>query len=242
MPGPPVQEDTLAERTLEQPAKRWARNYETIYILRPNVDSDEVAKVAKRVRDVMDRMGGKLTKVDVWGKRRLAYHIGNYTRGIFVYLGYSAHGDLIAELERNLRLLDPIIRYQTIVVEDGIELDEVEIDASEVEWADIELGDDDDDEPTTAERLGMEDRSAKEEKAEAKGDDAEGDSDEEKAEAKDDSDEEKAEAKDDSDEEKAEAKDDSDEEKAEAKSDDAEGDDAKEEEPKKAEAKSEEEE
>ncbi len=215
----------MAERTLEQPAKRWARNYETIYILRPNVDSDDVAKVAKRVRDVMDRNGGKLTKVDVWGKRRLAYHIGNYTRGIFVYLGYSAHGDLIAELERNLRLLDPVIRYQTIVFDERIDLDEVEIDASEVEWADIELGDDDDDEPTTAERLGMEDRSAKEEKAEAKGD----------------SDEEKAEAKDDSDEEEAEAKSDSDEEKAEAKSDDAEGDDAKEDESAKGDAKKEEE-
>lgn len=211
----------MAERTLEQPAKRWARNYETIYILRPNVDKDEVAKVAKRVTDVMEREGGKLTKVDVWGKRRLAYHIGNYTRGIFVYLGYSAHGDLIAELERNLRLLDPVIRYQTIVMDERVDLDDVEVDASEVEWADIELGDDDDDEPTTAERLGMEDRSAKEEKAEAK----------------DDSDE-----SDDSDEEKAEAKDDSGDEKAEAKSDDAEGDDAKEEEPEKADAKSEEEE
>ena len=162
----------MAERTLEQPAKQWARNYETIYILRPNVDSDDVAKVATRVRDVMDRMGGKLTKVDVWGKRRLAYNIGNFTRGIFVYLGYSAHGDLIAELERNLRLLDPVIRYQTIVVEDHVDLDAVEVDASEVEWADIELGDDDDDEPTTAERLGMAERT------EAKADSDESDSSE----------------------------------------------------------------
>ncbi len=162
----------MAERTLEQPAKKWARNYETIYILRPNVDSDDVAKVATRVKDVMDRMGGKLTKVDVWGKRRLAYNIGNFTRGIFVYLGYSAHGDLIAELERNLRLLDPVMRYQTIVVEERIDLEEVQIDASEVEWADIELGDDDDDEPTTAERLGMEER-----KVEAKSDDSDESSD-----------------------------------------------------------------
>ena len=186
----------MAERTLEKPAKKWARNYETIYILRPNVDSDDVGKVATRVRDVLDRTGAKLTKVDVWGKRRLAYNIGNFTRGIFVYVGYSAHGDVIAELERNLRLLDPVMRYQTIVVEERIDLDEVEIDAAEVEWADIELGDDDDHEPTTAERLGMEER------REAKSDD----SDDKKAEAKsDDSDDEKAEAKsdDDSDEKKS---------------------------------------
>jgi len=185
LPGPSVQEDTLAERTLEQPAKKWARNYETIYILRPNVDTDDVAKVASRVKDVMDRMGGKLTKVDVWGKRRLAYNIGNFTRGIFVYLGYSAHGDLIAELERNLRLLDPVMRYQTIVLEERVDLDAVEIDASEVEWADIELGDDDDDEPTTAERLGMAER---EEKVEAKSDDDSDDDSEDSDDSDDDSD------------------------------------------------------
>ena len=163
----------MAERTLEQPAKRWARSYETIYILRPDVDPDDVAKVANRVKDVMDRMGGKLTKVDVWGKRRLAYNIGKFTRGIFVYLGYSAHGDLIAELERNLRLLEPVMRYQTIVLEERVDLDAVEIEAAEVEWAEIELDDDDDDEPTTAERLGMAER---EEKVEATSDDPEGES------------------------------------------------------------------
>ncbi|MBO6939147.1 MAG: 30S ribosomal protein S6 [Deltaproteobacteria bacterium] len=183
----------MAERTLEQPAKKWARNYETIYILRPNVEADDVAKVATRVKDVMDRMGGKLTKVDVWGKRRLAYNIGNFTRGIFVYLGYSAHGDLIAELERNLRLLDSVMRYQTIVVDERIDLDEVTVDASEVEWADIELGDDDDDEPTTAERLGMEERA---EKAEAKSDD---DSDEDSDDSDSDSDDDDDDSDDDDD-------------------------------------------
>ena len=156
--GANVQEDQLAERTLEKPAKKWAREYETIYILRPNVATEEAAKVAGRVRDVMSKMGGKLTKVDIWGKRRLAYNIGNYTRGIFVYVAYAAHGDLIAELERNLRLLEPVIRYQTIVIDEQVDLDTVEVDAGEIEFADIEQSDDDEEEPSTAERLGMAER------------------------------------------------------------------------------------
>ena len=156
--GANVQEDQLAERTLEKPAKKWAREYETIYILRPNVATEEAAKVAGRVRDVMSKMGGKLTKVDIWGKRRLAYNIGNYTRGIFVYVAYAAHGDLIAELERNLRLLEPVIRYQTIVIDEQVDLDTVEVDAGEIEFADIEESDDDEEEPSTAERLGMAER------------------------------------------------------------------------------------
>lgn len=166
----------MAERTLEQPAKTWAREYETIYILRPNVETEEAAKVAGRVRDVMEKMGGKLTKVDTWGKRRLAYSIGKFSRGIFVYLSYAAYGDLVAELERNLRLLDPVIRYQTIVLADRVELDQVTVEDSEIEFSDIEQTDDDDDEPTTAQRLGMEER-ARDDRSESRSDDDE-DSDE----------------------------------------------------------------
>ena len=166
----------MAERTLEKPAKKWAREYETIYILRPNVETEEANKVATRVRDVLERTGAKLTKVDVWGKRRLAYDIGKFTRGIFVYVGYAAHGDVVAELERNLRLLETVMRYQTIVVADRIDLDEVEVDSSEIEFAEIEQSEDEDDEPTTAERLGMEERTREEPAAaKAKADDSDSD-------------------------------------------------------------------
>ncbi len=160
----------MAERTLEQPAKKWAREYETIYILRPGVETEEATKVSTRVRDVMERMGGKLTKVDTWGKRRLAYTIGKHTRGIFVYVSYVAYGDLVAELERNLRLLESVIRYQTIVVADRVDLEQVTVDTSEIEFAEIEDSDDEDDEPTTAERLGMEERVR--ESAEARSDES----------------------------------------------------------------------
>ena len=160
----------MAERTLESAAKRWAREYETIYILRPNVDSEEAEKVASRVRDVMEKTGGKLTKVDLWGKRRLAYNIGNYSRGIFVYLAYAAHNDVVAELERNLRLLETVIRYQTIRVRDGVELDDVEVDAENIEFTAIEHTEDEA-EPTTAERLGMAERPQTESRASSSSDD-----------------------------------------------------------------------
>ncbi len=146
----------MAEAVLATPAKKWAREYETIYILRPNVDPDEAAKVARRIQEVMDRMGGTILKVDLWGKRKLAYAIAKHTRGIFVYVKFAAYGDLVAELERNLRLLDPVIRYQTIVLRDGIDLDSVEVDAEEVTFEAIEHTDDEEAELTTAQRLGME--------------------------------------------------------------------------------------
>ena len=160
----------MAEAVLATPAKKWAREYETIYILRPNVDPDDAAKVAQRVQDVMDRMGGKIIKVDLWGKRKLAYAIDKHTRGIFVYVKFASYGDLVAELERNLRLLDPVIRYQTIVLRDGVDLAAVEVDAEETTFEAIEQTDDDEAELTTAQRLGMEEvRPRSEPAAEASG-------------------------------------------------------------------------
>lgn len=136
-------------------ARRWAREYETIYILRPNVDPDEADKVAQRIAEVASRLGGKLTKVDNWGKRKLAYNIGKFSRGIFIYVRYVAYGDMVAELERNLRMLDPVIRFQTVRLRDMIDLGGVDVDPDEVKFLRVETGEDEDEEPNLEQRLGM---------------------------------------------------------------------------------------
>lgn len=142
---------------------RWAREYETIYILRPNVDTAEAEKVATRVREVTARLGATLTKVDTWGKRRLAYPIQKHTRGIYVYLRYVGFGDIVAELERNLRLLDSVIRFQTIVLEDMIDPASVTVDPTEVEFEALEQSEDEP-ELTFAQRLGLEERSRRDDR------------------------------------------------------------------------------
>ena len=142
---------------------RWAREYETIYILRPNVDSADAEKVATRVREVTARLGATLTKVDTWGMRRLAYPIQKHTRGIYVYLRYVGFGDIVAELERNLRLLDSVMRFQTIVLADKIDPASVTVDAAEVQFEAI-VQSDDEPELTFAQRLGLEERSRRDDR------------------------------------------------------------------------------
>ncbi len=129
------------------PKTQWAREYETIYILRPNVDNETAEKVVGRARDVVKRLGGTLTKIDNWGKRRLAYPIEKNRRGIFVYLKYVGFGDLVAELERNLRLLDEVVRFQTVLLREDIDPATVEVDPEEVQYLHVE----DEDEPEDAE-------------------------------------------------------------------------------------------
>src|SRR3954447_17006842 len=97
-----------------------AREYETIYILRSSVDPDEADRVANRVREVITSLGGRLLRIDNWGRRRLAYTIRKSTRGVFVYLRYVGLNNLVAEIERNLRLIDDVMRFQTVQIKDKV--------------------------------------------------------------------------------------------------------------------------
>jgi small subunit ribosomal protein S6 len=150
------------------PPIRWAREYETIYILRPDVDTAGAEKVVARAKDVIARLEGTLTKLDNWGKRKLAYPIQKSNRGIFVYLKYVGYGDLVAELERNLRLLDEVVRFQTVLLEEDIDPSAVAVDPEELQYLHVEEEEDAEDaELERARSLGMAPRAPRPMPAEA---------------------------------------------------------------------------
>jgi small subunit ribosomal protein S6 len=147
-----------------QQAPQLAREYELIYILKPSVSPSEARKVAEKVTEVIDKRGAKLTRVDNWGKRKLAYPINKHHRGIFVFVKLVGFTDVVAELERNLRNLDEVVRYQTIRGEDVSDVSGLAIDPEEVKFREIEVaGEEEEDEPTFEERLGMSSRSRRNE-------------------------------------------------------------------------------
>jgi small subunit ribosomal protein S6 len=67
-------------------------------------------------------MGGKIIKVDNWGKRRLAYEVAKERKGIYLYWQYLANPGVVEETERNLRMLDSVIRYLTVKVDSDIDV------------------------------------------------------------------------------------------------------------------------
>ena len=99
-----------------------SREYETIYILRPNTPNEGVAEVNTRIKNVIETMGGKIIKVDNWGKRRLAYEVAKERKGIYLYWLYLAQPGIVEETERNLRMLDSVIRYLTVKVDENIDV------------------------------------------------------------------------------------------------------------------------
>ena len=96
-------------------AKQVFREYEVIYVLAPNADNTEAERINAKVTEVVGNFGGKLLKLDNWGRRKLAYPIQRNTRGIFVYAKYVAKPGVVAEIERNLRIADSVLRYQSSV-------------------------------------------------------------------------------------------------------------------------------
>ncbi len=114
------------------------REYETIYILRPDIDADAADKVAARVTDVIEKQRGRLLKVDNWGRRRLEYSIAKQTKGIYVLLRYLGFNDLVAELERNLRMMDPVIKHITVLMEKEVDPDSRTVNPEQIKFARVE--------------------------------------------------------------------------------------------------------
>ena len=97
------------------------REYETIFILRPDTNQEGITLVNTRVRSVIDQMGGKIMKLDNWGKRKLAYEIKKQLKGIYLYWQFLGTTGMVEEIERNLRMLDSVIRYYTVKVDEDVD-------------------------------------------------------------------------------------------------------------------------
>jgi small subunit ribosomal protein S6 len=106
------------------------REYETVVILHPDTLEDGVHRFNHRVKEILDRQGAVLIKVENWGKRKLAYEIKKEAKGIYVYYQYLGRGGAVEELERTLRLTDTCLRYQTVKVADEVNVAERAVDES----------------------------------------------------------------------------------------------------------------
>ena len=109
----------MAQSMRDEPGTQ--REVETIFILRPDTNQDGIQTVNTRVRQVIEQMGGKLLKLDNWGKRKLAYEVKKQLKGIYLYWQYLATSGTVEEIERNLRMLDSVIRYYTVRVDEDVD-------------------------------------------------------------------------------------------------------------------------
>lgn len=85
--------------------------YEVMYVIDTALEDQARADVITRFNGIVENNGGKVERVDEWGKRRLAYPINYKTEGYYVLMYMSAPSELPRELERNFKISDAILRY-----------------------------------------------------------------------------------------------------------------------------------
>ena len=91
--------------------------YESTFITRQDVSSQEVEKLTESYSKIINEMEGEVVKVEQWGLRDLAYPIKNCTKGYYTFLGISAPIQAISEMERKMKLNEDVIRCATFRVE-----------------------------------------------------------------------------------------------------------------------------
>lgn len=107
----------------ESQANKRLREYETVFLVRPDMTDDQVDKLKERVRGIIDREGGKTLRFTIWGKKRTMYPIAKQPRAIYVHTSYLGGPALVAEVERNLRNFDEVSRWLSTRVADEIDPD-----------------------------------------------------------------------------------------------------------------------
>ena len=93
------------------------RNYETIFVIQPDLEDEDRVVLLEKVQDWVAAAGGQVTKVDHWGQRKLAYPIRKFNEGYYVLLNLELPGDSVRELERRFQINEQVLRYLTVGLE-----------------------------------------------------------------------------------------------------------------------------
>jgi small subunit ribosomal protein S6 len=87
------------------------RDYEILYIVRPDLEEDKVQDVVKRVNTLIGRSGGSADQTSLWGKRKLAYEVKHQKEGSYVLQDFKIEPDRVPELESALKITEEVLRH-----------------------------------------------------------------------------------------------------------------------------------
>ncbi len=94
------------------------RNYETMYIVNPDIGGESIRDLAGKYLELINELGGEVSSVEDWGQRRFAYEIEDFTEGHYLIMQFAGDEDITKELDRRMKLDDDIIRMMTVRQDD----------------------------------------------------------------------------------------------------------------------------
>jgi small subunit ribosomal protein S6 len=94
------------------------RKYETFFIVDPDIPDEVNTVVDEKLKSIVSSNGGLIINYTPWGKKKLAYPVKKRSRGSYVLMEYAGGPELVAELERNMRLDERVLKFITVKLED----------------------------------------------------------------------------------------------------------------------------
>ena len=113
----------------EAKQRNLAREYETIYLLRAETPDDQVEEIKERLRGVVSREGGKVIRFTNQGKRKTAFPVAKNAKALYVHCLYVGRPGLVQELERNLKMIDSVTKFQSVKIAEDVDLDARQVEA-----------------------------------------------------------------------------------------------------------------
>jgi small subunit ribosomal protein S6 len=95
------------------------RLYELIFICRPDTPEADIDKLIATLEHSAGEKEAKFEKIEKWGRKRMAYRVHKLREGFYVFMSIRTnHGELVKELERRLKVSDPVIKYMTVRIDE----------------------------------------------------------------------------------------------------------------------------
>jgi small subunit ribosomal protein S6 len=102
--------------------------YETIFVINPDLGEDEVQNVVTKFTGIISSQNGVQLKLDEWGRRRLAYKIEKFSQGYYVLADFAGLPAGVAELERNLKIDDRVIRFLSVKTGEDVNVEALQLE------------------------------------------------------------------------------------------------------------------
>jgi small subunit ribosomal protein S6 len=94
------------------------RTYELMFIVRPDMTEEDQDKLISTLETAVTSSGGQVKSMEKMGKRRLAYMVRRFHDGMYILLTFEGSGGLVHELERRLRVTEPVIKFLSVRIDE----------------------------------------------------------------------------------------------------------------------------
>src|SRR3989440_11121092 len=94
------------------------RTYELMFIVRPDMADEDLEKLISNLESTVTSASGSIKSIDRMGKRRLAYMVRKFREGLYILMTIEGAGTVVHELERRLRVTEPVIKFLTVRIDE----------------------------------------------------------------------------------------------------------------------------